>query len=100
MNYTVSGDGDGELDGWILNLESKPSRWMMEDMIFTAPSSSSSPCLKTQNFATREWRRKMERKWRDKEDEMDEAICGKMKTKENGEEMVRQGDEMDEGIGD
>ncbi|PRQ49876.1 hypothetical protein RchiOBHm_Chr2g0126831 [Rosa chinensis] len=27
---------------------------MMEDMIFTAPSSSSSPCLKTQNFATRE----------------------------------------------
>ncbi|PRQ42501.1 hypothetical protein RchiOBHm_Chr3g0458341 [Rosa chinensis] len=48
---------------------------MMEDMIFTAPSSSSSPCLKTQNFATREWRRKMERKWRDKEDEMDEGIC-------------------------
>ena len=74
MNYTVRGDGDGELDGWILNLGSKPSRWMMEDMIFTAPSSSSSPCLKTQNFATREWRRKMERKWRDKEDEMDEGI--------------------------
>ncbi|PRQ16871.1 hypothetical protein RchiOBHm_Chr7g0188901 [Rosa chinensis] len=59
MNYTVRGDGDGELDGWILNLGSKPSRWMMEDMIFTAPSSSSSsPSLKTQNFATREWRGK------------------------------------------
>ncbi|PRQ52121.1 hypothetical protein RchiOBHm_Chr2g0152041 [Rosa chinensis] len=56
---------------------------MMEDMIFTAPSSSSSPCLKMQNFATREWRRKMERKWRDKEDEMDEGILGKWKG--NGE---------------
>ena len=60
--------------------------------------------------------RKMERKWRDKEDEMDEGRClgkwegnGETKkmewmkelvTKENGEEMVRQGDEMDEGIGD
>ena len=40
----------------------------------------------------------MERKWRDKEDEMDEGRCGKMVTKENGEEMVRQEDEIDEGI--
>ncbi|PRQ50826.1 hypothetical protein RchiOBHm_Chr2g0137521 [Rosa chinensis] len=37
----------------------------------------------------------MERKWRDKEDGMDEGIG----VWENGEEMVRQGDEMDEGIG-
>ncbi|PRQ50131.1 hypothetical protein RchiOBHm_Chr2g0129701 [Rosa chinensis] len=33
-------------------------------------------------------------------DEMDEGIgVLEMVTKENGEEMVRQGDEMDEGIG-
>ncbi|PRQ49574.1 hypothetical protein RchiOBHm_Chr2g0123441 [Rosa chinensis] len=67
---------------------------MMEDMIFTAPSSSSSPCLKMQNFATREWRRKMERKWRDKEDEMDEGMCGKMERKWRDKE-----DGMGEGIG-
>ncbi|PRQ50190.1 hypothetical protein RchiOBHm_Chr2g0130441 [Rosa chinensis] len=47
---------------------------MMEDMIFTAPSSSSSSCLKMQKLKTREWRRKMERKWGDKEDEMDEGM--------------------------
>ena len=54
-------------------------------MMLTAPSSSSSPLLETLNAL--EDGEKMERKWRDKEDEMDE---GRLVTKENGEEMERQ----------
>ena len=53
-----------------LNLESKlqGGGWMM---MLTAPSSSSSPLLETLNAL--EDGEKMERKWRDKEDEMDEG---------------------------
>ncbi|PRQ49410.1 hypothetical protein RchiOBHm_Chr2g0121621 [Rosa chinensis] len=54
-----------------LNLESKlqGGGWMM---MLTAPSSSSSPLLETLNAL--EDGEKMERKWRDKEDGMDEGI--------------------------
>ncbi|PRQ41788.1 hypothetical protein RchiOBHm_Chr3g0450551 [Rosa chinensis] len=52
---------------------------------------SSSLCLKMQKLKTREWREKWKGNGETKKMRW-------MKELENGEEMVRQGDEMDEGM--
>ncbi|PRQ51576.1 hypothetical protein RchiOBHm_Chr2g0145951 [Rosa chinensis] len=84
---------------WSLESRKQASRMVMED---DAHGNSSSPLALLEMLNALEDGEKMERKWRDKQDGMDEGIgmCVlEMVTKENGEEMVRQGDEMVSGIG-
>ncbi|PRQ50119.1 hypothetical protein RchiOBHm_Chr2g0129551 [Rosa chinensis] len=76
-----------ELRMWSLESRKQASRMVMED---DAHGNSSSPLALLEMLNALEDGEKMERKWRDKEDGMDEGIGGKMKTKENGEEMERQ----------